>query len=73
MKLNWDVTAHLKSERLVTYTISATTQKIAEAKMRRKFNPRPYSARARYSAEQPLTPAQVEAQHRDICEKAGVA
>jgi hypothetical protein len=73
MKLNWDVTAHLKSEKLVTRTISATTQQVAEAKMRRKFNPRPYSVRGRLAAEQPPTHAQLDAQHREICEKAGVA
>jgi hypothetical protein len=73
MKWNWDVTVHTQSERLVTYTVAATTREIAQRKVRRKFKVRPQTVIARMAAEQPLTPAQVQHQHETICEKAGVA
>jgi hypothetical protein len=73
MKWNWDVTVHTQSERLVIHSVSATTDKVAERKVRRKYKVRPYSVRARLGPSQPPTPAQLEAQHRQICEKAGVA
>jgi hypothetical protein len=72
MKWNWDVTVHTQSERLVTRTVSATTREVAERKVRRKFKPRPQRVIARMAADQPPTLGQLEAQHREICEKAGV-
>lgn len=71
MKWNWDVTVHTQSERIVTHTVSAATRVVAERKVRRKFKVRPYSVRARMAADQPPTPGQLEAQHNEICEKAG--
>lgn len=72
MKWNWDVVVHTQSERIVKYTVAATTREVARRKVRRKFKARPYAMNAYLAAEQPPTPAQLEAQHRKICEKAGV-
>jgi hypothetical protein len=52
MTFTYDCTAHLHSERLVTRPIQASSEKVARAKMRRKFRGKVYSVRVHLAAEQ---------------------
>jgi hypothetical protein len=73
MTSTWECTAHLHSERLVTRPIQASSEKVARAKMRRKFRGKVYSVRVHLAAEQVKPMPRLDASTRNlISQKVGV-